>query len=109
MGLDGAHVDGNNRPMGLSDRRNGARSGKRSKDAQAVKVQLDNPWPPGGTLGVITIGGRTFHKNTDCPGYRQGVRQAEKKGWTINKVEHIRAAAARDRGKGACRRCWPRA
>lgn len=77
-------------------------------DAQAVQVQLDNPWPPGGTPGVVTIGGRTFHKDTDCRGYQRGVREAERKGRTINKVERVRAAAAQDRGKAACRICWPR-
>ncbi|MEU5905365.1 hypothetical protein ABZ780_13440 [Micromonospora sp. NPDC047467] len=94
--------------MELNGRRNGERRRKQAKDAQAVQVQLENRWPPGGTLGIVTTGGRTFHRDTACPGYRQGVRQAEKKGRRINKVECVSAASARDRGKGACRRCWPR-
>lgn len=72
-----------------------------------MQVQLENLWPSGGTLGIVTVGGRNFHRDIDCPGYRQGVRQAEEKGRTINKVEEVTAAIARDRGKAACRRCWP--
>ncbi|SIR90426.1 hypothetical protein SAMN05444858_12631 [Micromonospora avicenniae] len=73
-----------------------------------MPVQLENPWPAGGTRGIVTTGGRTFHRDTTCPGYRQGVRQAEKKGRRVNEVERVTAATAQDRGKSACRICWPR-
>lgn len=73
-----------------------------------MPVQLANTWPSGGTRGIVTTGGRAFHRDTDCPGYRQGVRQAEKKGRGINQVELVSAAAAQDRGKSACRICWRR-
>ncbi|MEU9508455.1 hypothetical protein AB0D32_19520 [Micromonospora sp. NPDC048170] len=86
-----------------------SRKHKGKKDAQAVPVQLENRWPSGGTVGVVTTGGRTFHRDTDCPGYRQGVRQAEKNGRAVNEVETVSAAAAQDRGKAACRICWRRA
>jgi hypothetical protein len=85
------------------------RSSTRLADAKAVPVQLANTWPPGGTVGIVTTGGRTFHRDVDCPGYRQGVTQAAKKGRNISEVEAVSAREAHARGKAACRRCWPAA
>jgi hypothetical protein len=75
-------------------------------EAQAVAEQLANTWPSNDTLGIVTSLGRTFHVSDACPGYQQGIRNAEKRGVAPQEIERVDAAEARTRGKAACRRCW---
>ncbi|GAA1342985.1 hypothetical protein GCM10009660_30990 [Catellatospora bangladeshensis] len=75
-------------------------------DAQGWGYQLDQPWPPPDTPGIVTVGGRTFHRDAECSGYRQGVRNSLRHGREPNPVEQVTARQARDRGKGRCSVCW---
>ena len=76
------------------------------EDAQGWGYQLDQPWPAPDTPGIVTTGGRTFHRDEECPGYRQGINNLTRQGGMPREVEHVTAREARERGKAACSRCW---
>lgn len=43
-------------------------------EAKGADYQRRNPLPPADTVGVATVAGRNFHASTDCPGYKQAIR-----------------------------------
>lgn len=81
-------------------------AGQDVDDAQGWGYQLAQSWPLPDTPGIVTTGGRTFHRDEQCPGYRQGVRNSVRKGRMVRAVEHVTAREAQERGKAACGRCW---
>ncbi|MDQ3403196.1 MAG: hypothetical protein M3548_07340 [Actinomycetota bacterium] len=77
-------------------------------DAQGWGCQNEQRWPPPETPGIVTVGDRTFHRNEECSGYMQGVRNSIKHGRALNPIEQVTARQARERGKGRCNVCWKR-
>ena len=54
---------------------------------------------------VITTKGRRYHVDESCPGYQQGIVNAEKRGMTVHAPSRVTEATATLRGKTACLRC----
>lgn len=75
-------------------------------EVKAVERQLARPWPLMSTEGIVTTGGRTFHRDETCPGYVRGCDEAVKRGRRLGLVERVTARKAKSRGKAACSFCW---
>jgi hypothetical protein len=77
-----------------------------TEEAQGWGYQLEQPWPPPDTPGIVTVGGRTFHRYENCSGYQQAVRISIKHKRKLNPIESVTARQAKERGKGRCSVCW---
>lgn len=75
-------------------------------EAQGWGYQLEQPWPPPETMGMVTRKGRNFHRDENCSGYQQGVRNSIKRHHKLSPRETVTAEEAKDRGKGCCSVCW---
>ncbi len=54
---------------------------------------------------AITTKGRRYHVDESCPGYQQGIVNAENRGMDLHPPNRVTEAAAELRGESRCLRC----